>query len=98
MAFGSLQCSGDDGSARVVLRADSASSWLLFGRCLSPLFSLACIVVEFSMCRWVRPSDIVCFPSIGDQSRTLFSHKGAKCFSSLSEYLSDWRWFRSCLA
>ena len=53
-AFGSLRCSWDTGSVKVALNVDSASSRLLFGRCLSPLCRLACITVSFSMCMRVR--------------------------------------------
>ena len=50
VAFGRFTCSWDDGSVKVTLRVDSASSKLLLVRCLSPLCSLACITVAFSMC------------------------------------------------
>ena len=98
VSLGSLRCSWYVGSASVALTVDSASSRLLFGRCLSPLCSLACMVVAFNMYMRVCPSGVVHFSSIGVHSFTLFSQKGAMRLSSLSQYLSGWHWFRSCLA
>jgi hypothetical protein len=74
--FGSFRCSWDIGSVRVALSGDSASSTLLFGRCRSPLCSLACITFEFSMYMLVCPSSVVCFSSFSVQSDTPSSHKG----------------------
>ena len=45
----------------------------------------------------VCPSDVVRFSRIGVQSETPSPHGGARCFSSLSHYLSGWQWFRICL-
>ena len=72
----------------MVLSVDIASSRLLLMRCRSPLLSLACIAFVFSMCTYVCPADVVCFSRIGVQSVTPSSHRGAMCFSSLSENLS----------
>ncbi len=44
------------------------------------------------------PAGVVCFSRIGVQSVTPSSHRGAKCFSSLSEKLSDRHWFLICLS
>ncbi len=41
---------------------------------------------------------VVCFSRIGVQSVTPSSHRGAKCFSSLSEKLSGGHWFIICLS
>jgi hypothetical protein len=47
----------------------------------------------------VCPSHVVCFSSIGVQSETPSSHRGARCFSNLSEKLSGWHyWFRISLS
>ena len=50
------------------------------------------------MCTSVGPADVSCFSRIGVQSETPSPHRGAKCFSSLSEKLSGWHWFRSYLS
>ena len=50
------------------------------------------------MCTSVCPASVVCFSRIGVQSVTPSSHRGAKCFSSLSEKLSDRHWFLICLS
>ena len=98
MALGRFLYSWCDGKVRVVLSVYSASSRLFFGRCLSPLCSFACIAFAVSMYMSVRPSKVVCFSRIGVQSETPSSHRGASFFNSMSEYLSEWHWFRSCLA
>ena len=88
VAFGSFRCSWEAGRVKVASSVDSASSRFLFGRWWSPLCSLACIAAAFSMCMAVCPSGVICFPSIGVQSFTPSSHGRARCFSSLSKYLS----------
>ena len=98
VAFGSFRCSWKVGSVRVALSVDRTSSRLLFGHCQSPLCSLACIAVAFSMYVSVCPFGLFCYSSIGVQSFTPSSHNGARCFSSLSEYLSSWHWFQIRLA
>ena len=50
------------------------------------------------MCTYVCPAGVVCFSRIGVQSETPSSHRGTRCFSSLSEKLSGWHWFRSCIS
>ena len=67
----------------MVLSVDIASSRLLLTRCWSPLLSLACIALVFSICTSVCPADVVCFSRIGVQSETPSPHRGARCFSSL---------------
>ena len=82
---GSFRCSWDAGSVRVVLSVVSAVSRLLFGRCWSPLCSLACIAFAFSIYMSVCASGVVCLSRIGVQSDTPSSHMGTRCFSTLSE-------------
>ena len=50
------------------------------------------------MCTSVCPADVVRFSRIGVQSETPSPHRGARCFSIISEKLSGWRWFRNCLS
>jgi hypothetical protein len=50
------------------------------------------------MCTSVCLAGVVCISRIGDESKTPSSRRGAMCFSSLSEKLSDWQWFRSRLS
>ena len=50
------------------------------------------------MCTSVCPSGVVCFYRIGVQSVTPSSHRGAKCFSSLSDKLSGRHWVLMCLS
>ena len=50
------------------------------------------------MCTYVCPAGVVCFSRIGVQSVTPSSHRGTKCFSSLSEKLSGRHWFLICLS
>ena len=52
-SLGSFRCSWDVGSVDVVVRVDIDVSRLAVGRVLSPLCSLACTVVVFSMYIWV---------------------------------------------
>jgi len=88
VGLGSVLCSWSVGRLRVVLSVDIASSRLLLMRCWSPLLSLACIALVFSMFTSVCPADVVCFSRIGVQSETPSPHRGAKCYNSLSEKLS----------
>ena len=85
VVFGSFRCSWDVGSVRIILSVVSAVSRLLFGRCWSPLCSLACIAFAFRMYMSMCPSGVVCFSRIGVQSDTPSSHKGARYFSILTE-------------
>jgi len=43
------------------------------------------------------PLDVVCFSRIDVQFETPSPHRRARCFLSLSEYLSGWHCFRICL-
>jgi len=85
VVFDSFQYSWDVGSVRVVLSVVSAVSRLSFGRCWSPLCSLACIAFAFSMYMLVCLSGVVCFYRIGVQSDTPSSHRGGRCLSILSK-------------
>jgi len=98
MWLGSLVCSWDAVSIRVAARVDRAmsSSWL--GRGLCPLCSYACTVVTLNILICVCPEGVVLISRILVQSLTPFSHRGARCFNSLSAYLRGWHRFRSCLA
>jgi len=51
-----------------------------------------------SIYTFVCPADVMCFYRIGVQSETPSLHRGVMCFSSLSEKLSGWHWFRNCLS
>jgi len=94
----SFLCSWFAGRGRVVLGVNIASSRLLLMRCRSQLLSLACIALVSSMSNSACPTVVVCFSRIGVQSETPSPHRGAMCFSSLSEKLSGWHWFRRCLS
>ena len=94
----SFICSWFVGRVRVVLSVDIASSRLLMMRCWSTLLSLACIALVFSLCTSVFPAVVVCFSRIGVQFETPSPHRGATCFSSLSEKLSGRHWFSRCLS
>ncbi len=98
IGLGSFVCSWDAGNVGVVARVDKAMSSLGCGRGLSPLCSFACIVVALSIRSCVCPDDVVCDSSILVQSLTPSSHRGAKCFKSLSAYLRGLHLVRSSLA
>jgi hypothetical protein len=51
-----------------------------------------------SMCTSVCHVGVMCLSRIGVQSVTPTSHRGAKCFSSLSEKLSGRYWALICLS
>ena len=76
LALVSFRYSWDVGSVKVIMSVVKAISILLFGRCLSPLCSLACIAFAFSMYMSVCLSDVVYFSRIGIQTDTPPSHRG----------------------
>ena len=90
--------SWDAVSVSVLARVNRANSSLGWGRGLSPVCSFACIVVAFSIRICVCPDVVVCDSSILVQSFSPCSHRGAKCFKSLSAYRRGWHWVRSSLA
>ena len=98
IGVGSFVCSWDAGSVSVVARVDKVMSSLGCCRGLSPLCSFACIAIALSVRSCVCPDDVVRDSSILVQSLTPSSHRGAKCFKSLSTYLIDWHLVRSSLA
>jgi hypothetical protein len=98
IGLGSFLCSWDAGSVSVVARVDRAMSSLGWGRGLSPLCSFACIVVALSIRSCVCPDDVVRDSSILVQSLTPSSHRGGKCFKSMSAYLRVWYLVRRSLA
>ena len=53
VSLGSFRCSRAAGSASVALRVDIVVYRLDVGRVLSPLCSLACTAVAFSMYVWI---------------------------------------------
>jgi hypothetical protein len=61
VSLDSLRRSWAAGSASVAIRFDIDVSRLTVGRVLSPLCSLACIAVAFSMYVLVCPFDVVSF-------------------------------------
>ena len=98
IGLGSFVYSWDDGSVNVVDRVDRANASLGWGRGLSPVSSFACIAVAFSIWVCVCPDVVVCVSSILDQSFSPSSHRGAKCFRSLSAYRRGWHRALSSLA
>ena len=87
IVLGSLVCSRDARSVNVVASVDRANVSLGCGRGLSPASSFACTVVALSIRSCVRPVGVVCVSSIWAQSLIPSSHRGAKCFKSLSAYI-----------
>jgi hypothetical protein len=87
ICLGSFVCSWDAGSVSVVARVDKTMSSLGCDRGLSPLCSFACIAVALSIKSCVCPDEVVRDSSILVQTLTPSSHRGAKCFKSLSAYL-----------
>ncbi len=98
VGLGSFVGSWDAGWVSVVARADRATSNLGWGRGLSPVCSFACAALAFSICICFCSHVVVCDSSILDQSLSPSSHRGAKCFRSLSEYRRGWHRVRSSLA
>jgi hypothetical protein len=98
VGLGSFVYSWDAGNVSVVARVDRANSSLGWGRGLSPMCSFACIAVAFSIWICACPDVVVCDSSILVKSFSPSSHRGAKCFKSLSAYHRGWHRVRSSLA
>ena len=98
VGLGSLVCSWDAGRVSVVARVVRADSSLGWGRGLSPVCSLACTAFALSIWICVCPDVVGCDSRILVQSLTPSSHRGAKCFKSLSAYLRGWHRARTSLA
>ena len=98
MCLGSLLCSWYVGSIRVVARDARARSSLWWNRGLSPMCSLSCTVFTLSIWSCVCPDGVVRGYSILVLSLTFSSHRGARCFKSVSVYLRVWHRFLSYLA
>ena len=96
--LGSLVGSWDAGSVSVVASVDMAISSLGCGRGFSLVCSFECTAVALSINSCVGPVGDVCDSSIRVQSLIPSSHRGAKCFRSLSAYRRDWHLVRSSLA
>ncbi len=97
VGLGSFVCSWDAGSVSVVARVDKANSSLGWNRDLSPVCSFSCTAIAFSIWICVCPDAVVCDSSILVQSFNPSSHRGAKCFKSLSAYRRGWHRGRSSL-
>ena len=98
IGLGSFVYSWDAGSVSVVARVDRANSSLGRGRGVSPVCSFACIAIAFSIWICICPDAVVCDYSILVHSLNPTSHKGAKCFKSLSAHRRGWHQARSSLA
>ncbi len=97
VSLGSLRCSWFAGNVSVAFR-DNAMSRLLGGHGLSTLCMTADIASALNMKMRVCLSVPVRLSSSGVQSFNPIFHRGARCLSNLSEYLSGWHSFRGCLA
>ena len=87
VGLGSLVCSWYAGCVSVVARVDRVVSSLGGGWGLSPVCSFACTALAFSISICFCPAAVVCVSSRLVQSHTPSSHRGARCFRSLSAYL-----------
>ncbi len=98
VSFGSLRCSWLARGVSVVFNVVSVVSRLSSERGLSIMGKLQVIAYALSMRTRVCPYFMVCLSRIGVQLFSPISHRGARCLSSLSVYLSGGHWFQNCFA